>query len=593
MVVVGNPYGKSQFLQLGDSWMSVRHVVFALVVFSVATGSALAEGNPEKVKQVKAGTLKEARADWWGFDAEDSTKCLQAAIDSGVKTLTVPNMGKPWIVHPIKLASDQEIVFADGVVVEAIRGGFKGKNDCLLSARSQKNIVLRGTNATLRMHKKDYQDASRYIRAEWRHTVSFHSCENVKVIGLMLKSSGGDGVYIGDCRSPVNYCKDVVIKDCTIDDNHRQGISVISVVNLLIENCVITNTKGTAPQAGIDFEPNSKGERLFNITVRNCVFKDNAGAGVILCAHPNQDSAPISFVFENCKTINNRFTGGFGPNPPIGKIDFKMSDCVEIHDGKTKVYNSFWRDWQNMQILDKRKVEIIARAKRIAFGGLKLTPSDAVAYKTPKTIAQPVIRRKAGYVVYAHKGEKVSFAVTLMRDYGKGMTVDVAGPSGEEQFLGVVKGSGTKKELSFTAKGTGAYLIRIDPGPGWFALDARGRRIAAVALDGPLNLFGREALGDYYFHVPAGVSEFYVQAAGQGGERVKVSVYSALGILVEQKDQISVVHKFFGQRKDASKGELWRIRVDRPTGFTLEDFSLELFGVPSILARDKDSLLKP
>jgi len=564
-----------------------------MVVFSVAPGSVLAEGNPEKVKQVKAGTLKEARADWWGFDAGDSTKCLQAAIDSGVKKLTVPNMGKPWVVHPIKLASNQEVVFADGVVLQAIRGGFEGKNDCLLSARSEKNIVLRGTNATLRMHKKDYQDASRYSRAEWRHTVSFHSCENVKVIGLTLKSSGGDGIYIGDCRKPMNYCKDVVIKDCTIDDNHRQGISVISVVNMLIENCVITNTKGTAPQAGIDFEPNSKGERLFNIIVRNCVFKDNAGAGVILCAHPNEDSAPISFVFENCKAINNRFTGGFGPNPPVSKIDFKISNCVEIRDGKKKVYNSFWWDWQNMQILDKRKVEIIAKAKRRAFSGLKLTPCDAVAYKVGKTIVQPVIRRMAGYVTYVQKGEKVSLAVTLMRDYGKGMTVHVAGPSGRELFLGVVKGSGAKRELSFTADEEGAYLIRVDPGPGWFALNAGGRRIATVALDGPLNLFGREALGTYYFFVPPGVSEFYVQAAGQGGERVKISLYNAHGIMVEQKDQISVVHKFFGQRKDTSKGEIWRIKVDRPTGFTLEDFSLELFGIPSILARDEDSLLKP
>jgi len=40
-----------------------------------------------KIAQVKNGTLKEARAIWWGFDKEDATKCLQEAINSGVKKL--------------------------------------------------------------------------------------------------------------------------------------------------------------------------------------------------------------------------------------------------------------------------------------------------------------------------------------------------------------------------------------------------------------------------------------------------------------------------------------------------------------------------
>ena len=133
--------------------------------------------------------------------------------------------------------------------------------------------------------------------------MGLYSCENVKIIGLTLMSSGGDGVYVGNAHKPLNYCKDIVIKDCVIDDNHRQGISVISVVNLLIENCVIKNTKGTRPEAGIDFEPNSLQERLSNITVRDCVFKTNRGAGIVVSFSPAKDAEPISINFENCKAI--------------------------------------------------------------------------------------------------------------------------------------------------------------------------------------------------------------------------------------------------------------------------------------------------
>jgi parallel beta-helix repeat protein len=241
----------------------------------LSTGATPASGPAdyaEKVAQVKAGKLQEARADWWGFNETDATACLQKAINSGVKKLTVPNLGKPWIVDPIFLVSDQEIVLEPGAVIEAKKGSFKGIGDALVTSRQKKNIALSGgKGATLRMHKKDYQDKTQYKPAEWRHCVNLGGSENVKVLGLTLASSGGDGVY-------VNGCKDIVIKDCVIDDNHRQGISVISAVNLLIENCVIKNTQGTSPEAGIDFEPNRKTQRLSDMTVRNCTFENNATA---------------------------------------------------------------------------------------------------------------------------------------------------------------------------------------------------------------------------------------------------------------------------------------------------------------------------
>jgi polygalacturonase len=337
-----------------------------LVVATAAAGTRAAERDMDKIGRVKAGEMTEARADWWGFDAADATRCLQDAMASGVKRLIVPNMGTPWIVHPVELHSDQEIVLEPGVVIEAIRGGFKGKNDCLFWANGGSNIVVRGgEGATWRMHKQDYQDPEKYERAEWRHTVGLRSCENVQLIGLTLRSSGGDGVYVGNARKPINYCKDIVIKDCLIEDHHRQGISVISVVNLLIENCVIKDTRGSPPQAGIDFEPNSSTERLFGIVVRNCRFENNAGGAVILFAHPGKDSEPISFHFENCTAIDNRFTGGFGATPPMDKITVTMTNCVERVEGTEKVFNDFWLDWQSLRPLETAQQAIVDRVGRV------------------------------------------------------------------------------------------------------------------------------------------------------------------------------------------------------------------------------------
>ncbi len=65
------------------------------------------------------GKRAEANAAWWGFDPQESTQALQAAIRSGAKRVVVPRMPGPWIVDKIELESDQEIFFEPGVEVVA------------------------------------------------------------------------------------------------------------------------------------------------------------------------------------------------------------------------------------------------------------------------------------------------------------------------------------------------------------------------------------------------------------------------------------------------------------------------------------------
>ena len=270
---------------------------------------------------------QEARASAWGFAPDDATKALQSAIDSGAKKVVVEDMGRPWIVTPIRLAGDQEIVFEKGVVVQAKRGAFRGKNDCLFSAIARKNVALTGNGAALRMWKEDYH--REYEKAEWRHCLSLRGCENVRVRGFTLAESGGDGVYVGvgPGKAP---CRDVVLQDLVCDGNYRQGVSVISAENLLIENCVFRNTGGTPPQAGIEFEPNGASERLVNCVMRNCLSENNRGDGYVFYLKPLMGaSTPVSIRLENCRASGNGghplrwVTRNEGPDGPTrGTADF-------------------------------------------------------------------------------------------------------------------------------------------------------------------------------------------------------------------------------------------------------------------------------
>ncbi len=276
-----------------------RHAYTLPLILGVAIAAAAHAGSPELAARAEAGELEEANAAWWGFTPEDATACLQAAIDSGARRLIVPYMGADWTVRPVRLRGDLEMFFEPGVVVMAKEGAFRGKGDSLFSAADAASIRLIGYGATLRMRKRDYQNPP-YDRAEWRMTVSLRGCSNVHVEGLRLESSGGDGIYIG-ATGAQPYCRDVVVRNVVCHDHHRQGISVISAENLLIENCVFSGTRGTAPQAGIDLEPNRPGERLVNCIIRNCIMEDNTGAGILVYLKPLEaESPPVSVRFEHC-----------------------------------------------------------------------------------------------------------------------------------------------------------------------------------------------------------------------------------------------------------------------------------------------------
>ena len=126
---------------------------------------------------------------------------------------------------------------------------------------------------------------------------------------------------MGDCRRGVSVWLQLSVLDrilkhsCLITD--RQGISVISVVNMLAENCTMMNTNGTSPAHGVDFEPDVPTERLANITFRRCSSINNQGAGFgfdfagLTSTHWAAGVPAVSLRFEDCTVIGNHVGWAF------------------------------------------------------------------------------------------------------------------------------------------------------------------------------------------------------------------------------------------------------------------------------------------
>lgn len=265
-----------------------------LTVFFVCLG-ALAEGKTLVVSSL-------------GFNPKDSTAILQKALDSDAARIVIDKQASPWITGPLFCRrGDLEIVIEKGVEVRALKGAFKGRYESLLTIDSQRNITIEGNGAVMSMNKADYQNRKLYRPAEWRHLVNLLSAESITIRDVTLAKSGGDGVYVGVShrKNALPYCKDITLANVICDDNHRQGISVISVDGLVIEGCVFENTRGTSPEDGIDFEPNKKLERLTRCVIRNSRFADNEGAAVGTFIRLSGEAPPIEVLLENC------FIGGY------------------------------------------------------------------------------------------------------------------------------------------------------------------------------------------------------------------------------------------------------------------------------------------
>ena len=258
----------------------------------------------------------------FGYDSADSTRFLRQALESGAEKIVLDRQAGPWITLPLKMRSNTELVFEPGVELLAKRGEYKGLRDYLLELPYCTNVTIRGgAGSTMRMWKKDYQGPD-YAHGEWRYALRIFHCTNVLVEGLTIMESGGDGIGVTG--------KDIVIRNCVCDRNHRQGISVFSVENLLIENCVLSNTSGTAPQSGIDFEPDHPNETLKNVVMRNCLSINNQGDGYqFYLGQLNSTSEDISVTLENCRSVGNStgtwFDLGVGRHqavPPKGFVRY-------------------------------------------------------------------------------------------------------------------------------------------------------------------------------------------------------------------------------------------------------------------------------
>lgn len=133
---------------------------------------------------------------------------------------------------------------------------------------------------------------------EWGHGIVCRAANNVIIRDCTIYNCFGDGIVIGTSTATDENAigSDICVENCKIYNNRRQGITIGGGKNITIKDCEIYEINGTAPQAGIDIEPNQATTEVSNVLISNCYFHDNATWDIT-----NTNGAQTGIVIENCR----------------------------------------------------------------------------------------------------------------------------------------------------------------------------------------------------------------------------------------------------------------------------------------------------
>ncbi len=118
---------------------------------------------------------------------------------------------------------------------------------------------------------------------------------------LDIEGSPKDDVTISGRGSGNSFAGTVAILDSTLSGATRNAISATAVIGLRIERNTIAEVRDSPPgqpAAGIDLEPDDRGQPALDVHIVGNTIRDNAGPGILLELESNDGQAVVATAIE-------------------------------------------------------------------------------------------------------------------------------------------------------------------------------------------------------------------------------------------------------------------------------------------------------
>ena len=165
-------------------------------------------------------------------------------------------------------------------------------------------------------------------------------------------------------------------------------------------------------------------------------------------------------------------------------------------------------------------------------------------------------------------------------------------PSGKKDSLGTIDFNSTK-DVSFTAAEDGIAKLFFGIGNNYCSL-VKSNVPAGIYQGAELGVNVIYMIGDFYFYLPEDAKFALLRLYGQGlDEGAKVKVSDPDGKVVLDIENLAAAMEVNLGSGSGAKPGVWRIRIDKPSGLSHEDFNILLAGLPKFLATSPEAVPVP
>ncbi|MBF4486003.1 right-handed parallel beta-helix repeat-containing protein [Flavobacterium sp. CSZ] len=281
----------------------------------------------------------------------DYTQKLQDAINK-YPVVIMPNFPVLINSNGLTIPSNRKIYFNRYSKV-IYRGPAKGRLSDIIKVYNASNVKI--YNANIVGSRKEKNDQA----GEWSAGICVLNSLNVEIYNFQIKDTWGDGVFVGSEDGKVS--SNIVIKNGSIDNARRDGISITSANNLHIDSVFISNTFGTLPMNGIQIEPSLYKETLKDVNLSNIYTFNNPGGFCInlqAFSIKNNPQKEVSITMQNYTDDGSNYSFGTSIND---------DNSIQNPIGTITIINAVWKNpkkdfyWRNSSkyevkiVLDKVK----------------------------------------------------------------------------------------------------------------------------------------------------------------------------------------------------------------------------------------------
>ena len=236
-----------------------------------------------------------------GDGVTDDTAAVQAALDSGADVVLFSGT---YLVTPQDVAPFYPTLDVPSNIT------LTGTGTIQLSSTALTNYEILSVRGQTNVHINDITiigdvDTHSGITGEWGFGIDVDDSENVYINNVKVSKCWGDGIFIAhlDDSQPVNINKNIHVSGCKVSYNRRNNITISAVIGCYISGCEIDHGAGTAPEAGIDIEPDVyTGETVKDCFISDCYLHDNGVRAINIdnfTSNPSDNIVITGCVIEN------------------------------------------------------------------------------------------------------------------------------------------------------------------------------------------------------------------------------------------------------------------------------------------------------